>query len=244
MFNELKNGLIQSQILYSDTSVIHGFSTRVHGDMRGVTSRHVVKNLLYASSYRLVAAEQVHGTNVHSVVPKDYGQTVMDVDGLVFDQRASKTHALLVIIAADCVPLLFADSKRGIVGACHAGWKGTVGGIAAKTVHSMEVRGAKAENIRVAIGPHICPSCYDVPEDRAGDFQKAFPQTRVTQLSNRRWHVDLGLSNMLQLQEAGIHERNIDRGDMCTFEQRDTLFSWRRERSKLSGQHMAIIGLR
>lgn len=244
MFVGVKNGLIQSQLLHSDARVMHGFSTRVHGDMRGAASRRDVKNLLHASSYRLVAAEQVHGTKVHNVVPKDYGQTVTDVDGLVFDQRASNARVLLLVIAADCVPLLFADSKHRVVGACHAGWKGTLGGIAAKTVRSMEAHGAKAESIRVAIGPHICPSCYDVPEDRARDFQKAFPRIHVMRSDDGRLHVDLGLSNMLQLQEAGIHERNIDRGDMCTSEQRDALFSWRRERGKLSGQHMAIIGLR
>ena len=84
------------------------------------------------------------------------------------DAMVTDAHGLaLCILTADCVPILFADAKAGIVGAAHAGWKGALHGIAENTVEAMVKQGARAKNIRAAIGPCIGEASYEVgPEYR------------------------------------------------------------------------------
>ncbi len=82
-------------------------------------------------------------------------------DGIV----TNKKNLILTILTADCAPLLFYDSKKMIIGACHAGWKGAISGIIENTIEEMAVLGSKVENIKCAIGPCIGENSYYVRED-------------------------------------------------------------------------------
>ena len=241
MFQEIKPGLLQSSI-FSPDRIMHGFSLRALGDIMAVAARKRVKRLLDADTYRLIAVEQVHSSNVHEAQESDFGKTVMGNDGLVLHQRRLSTRGLVMTIAADCVLVLLADEQKGIVGCFHAGWRGTLEQIAAKTVNLMRADGAQAENIKVAIGPSICPRCYEVSPDHARTFQRMFG-TDVVEKKKSKWYVDLALANAMELKRTGVRSRNIDTCTTCTFEN-PQLFSWRRERPRLSGEHVAMIGFR
>jgi len=109
----------------------------------------------------LQSVYQVHSPNVITLRgPLDERP---EGDAMVTDARG----LALCILTADCVPILFADVKAGLVGAAHAGWKGALHGVTENTVEAMVAQGAKPKNIRAAIGPCIGQASYEVgPEYR------------------------------------------------------------------------------
>lgn len=245
MLKELLPGVYQSELLLKQDRVIHGFSTRVLGDMRKVPPRHVLKAALGLSTYRLVGASQEHKAYVRTVMPQDYGKVVPDVDGLVYRQTQREPRVAVGIISADCVGLLLADQERGVIGAGHAGWQGTRDHIAAVLVESMVKQGARRDHIRVAFGPYIGPCCYNVSDDRVIEFQKNFTSKDVVVHRDGKYFLDLGAANIESLLEAGILPRHIDHHLMCTFDHPDEVYSYRKfGGTKKYGEHMAIIALK
>jgi len=101
---------------------------------------------------------QVHGSEV--VVIDNIITPAPQADGLVTKRK----NIALGILTADCAPILFADKNSGIVGCCHAGWRGAKAGIAEKTLQAMESLGAERKNITAVIGPCIGPNSYEVDE--------------------------------------------------------------------------------
>ncbi len=79
----------------------------------------------------------------------------------------------LGILAADCAPVLFADTTAGVIGAAHAGWKGAFTGVLEATLAAMEKLGAKRANVRAAIGPCIGPKSYEVGPEFEARFRAA-----------------------------------------------------------------------
>lgn len=104
----------------------------------------------------LQSVYQIHSPNV--VTLRGPQEERPEGDAMVTDARG----LALCILTADCVPILFADSKAGIIGAAHAGWKGALHGVAENTVEAMVAQGAKPKNIRAAIGPCIGEASYEV----------------------------------------------------------------------------------
>lgn len=234
-------GVYQSDLL-SRYGVVHGFSSRALGDMRDVEPRKRLKQVLGISSYRLIGAEQVHGSTVHVVTSDDFSKTVAGVDALVFKLDGSKVA--LGIIVADCIPLLFADLQARVIGVAHAGWRGTLTSITTNTVSEMEKLGSRATDILVSMGPHIGMCHYNVLEERAQKFLNNFDNDpKVASYFEGAWHVDIGWANYRQLLDAGVLKEHIDGPPTCTFCQNDTFFSFRKEKSALAGEIMGVIAL-
>jgi YfiH family protein len=183
------------------------FTTRHDGDMRK-------KNMTDA-----IVAEQVHGNTIAVVSLQDVGKVIPNVDGLV-----SRDRVRLVVHVADCVPILAHDIHAHILGAAHAGWRGTLGNIAKNLIASMKALGAEPVNIRVTLGPHIGVCCYDVPRNRAKKFSP-----NVVRFESGAWYIDLGRANYLQCIEAGVVPPHISVSDQCTACNVDTYFSFRKD---------------
>lgn len=243
MLINTKPGLYQSDMFVSQKGVIHGFSSRSLGDMRTVQPRHTLKKLLGIEPYRLISAEQVHGNYVHIATPADFGKKVPGADGLVYRAEKGNAPLALGIITADCVPLLFVDLQARVIGAAHAGWKGTRDQIAANIVRSMVALGAKVDRIHAAFGPYIGPCCYDVPEARVKAFEKRFPVGDTVVSRDSKWYLDLGKANVVTLVAAGISPSHIDNQLFCTFDHADTLYSYRKDSKETYGEQMAVISL-
>ncbi len=244
MLKETVPGVYQSELL-SQQGIQHGFSSRSFGDMRGIEPRHKFKQALGLSSYRLVAAEQIHGDSVHVVTQGDFGKTVPLVDALVFRNHESNVHIALGIIVADCAPMLFADLQARVIGVAHAGWKGTLSGITKNTITEMRKLGSNASDIIVSIGPHIGMCHYDVPEERARKFLEAFGNDpKVASFFENCWHVDIGWANYRQLIGNGIVPEHIDAPPTCTACQIDTYFSFRKDSKETFGEIMGVIGFK
>ena len=164
----------------------HGFSTRIGGvsDLphtaslnltygRGDSDAVVLANLARFAeavgvSGDVVSLPQVHGTAVRIVDEADRGMGYQrPADGTCDGYVTAAPGVALGVKTADCVPILLADEAAGVIGALHAGWRGTVAGIASVGVEKMIELGADPSRIVAAIGPSIGVCCYAVGDDFA-----------------------------------------------------------------------------
>src|SRR5690606_33044091 len=142
-------------------------------------------------------------------------------DALVTD----RTGIALGILVADCAPVLLADPEAGVIGAAHAGWKGAVGGILARTVEAMEALGAGRANIAAAIGPSISPDNYEIGVDMAETILSDFPDAADFILTDG-WpkpHFDVG--GLVRHQAGQLGLRVVEVVGDCTYGHPDLYFS-------------------
>jgi YfiH family protein len=151
------------------------------------------------------------------------------------DGLATGTDGIgLVIRVADCLPVLLADRAAGLVAALHAGWRGLLAGLLPAALAGLRQRGAS--QLRAALGPSICPSCYEVGADLA---RRAASLGHVASLDpNGAARLDLAASVRAQLARAGVEV--VDGWEECTA-QSARLFSWRARRQ--TGRQGAVIAL-
>ncbi len=243
----------------------HGFSTRLGGVSTGI---YQSMNLSFTrgdnpdavrENFRLfcravgvderdvVLSAQTHHTTIYRVGAGDRGKGVIypsgwtDVDGLMTDEK----HVVLCALFADCVPLFFADPVRGCVAVSHAGWKGTVAGIAAKTVRAMcTAYGSRPSDLLVGIGPSIGPCCFEVDFPVARQFSELpfSDTTAVRETENGKAMVDLWEINRRFLLSSGVRDDHIAVTDLCTCCHPDIFWSHRATGGK-RGNLAALISL-
>jgi hypothetical protein len=167
---------ITAGVLEGCSGVRHGFFTRAGGVSEGVfatlnaghgsgdetekvaRNRAIAMDRLGLGPEALATAYQVHGVGV-AVVDRPWRRGAAPrADGLV----TRRAGVALGVLTADCVPLLLADAEAGVVGAAHAGWRGTKAGVIEAVVEAMCRLGAEAQNIAAALGPSIAQGSYEV----------------------------------------------------------------------------------
>jgi purine-nucleoside/S-methyl-5'-thioadenosine phosphorylase / adenosine deaminase len=174
--------------------------------------------------------------------PKPSDNQLLQYDAIVTDRPG----LAIGIKTADCVPILVVDPVRRVIGAIHAGWKGTSLGIAAKAVDALADRYlSKPSDLIVALGPAIGSCCYQVDE---AVFESMKGQSGRDSLfrpcrEKGRWMFDLVLANRLQLEETGVLAGNIFTAGFCTACRGDFFFSHRREKG-VTGRHLNFIMIR
>jgi YfiH family protein len=194
-------------------------------------NRRRVAEALGFEVQQVARLNQIHGVDV--LEARSAG--VQTADALV-----SCTPGLLLAIGtADCYPLLLADEDAGIVGAAHAGWKGTLGQIGARTVEAMTRLGATPGNIRAAVGPGICGARYRVSGDVAEQFRAAGMADAVIAVDGGE-HLDLAQANRAGLLAAGLLPEHIWVSGRCSTE--NDFYSYRRDSGR-TGRMWAVIGL-
>ncbi len=181
----------------------------------------------FAPGAALADMSQVHG---HAVA--EAGGSRPECDALVTD----RPDVVLLVRVADCVPVLLADPRARVVGAAHAGRQGVLEDVVPACVARMRDLGA--ERIEAWIGPHICGSCYEVPEDLQRQVVGHEPATR----SATSWGtpaLDLGAGVRAQLGRSGVEVHDVAR---CTLESAD-LYSHRRDGAG-AGRLAGVIRMR
>ncbi len=169
---------------------------------------------------RVVWMNQVHGVNVETVdAPRD--RPLDATDALV----TGTPRLALAVITADCVPVLLADARAGVIGAAHAGRVGAADGIVLRTVQAMLDAGAHAGDISVLLGPAVSGPNYEVPEQMAAEVEALLPGSRTT-TPNGTPALDLRAGIARQLAGLGITAVDVD--PRCTVDDR-ALFSHRRD---------------
>ena len=259
---QTKNGVT---FLTADTlsGVCHGFSTRPGGvspapwdslDLgvgRGDDMENVRENYrrfcaaVGTDPNRVVLSKQIHEDVVRHVTEADAGKGLWrerdysSVDAMVTDVP----HLPLVVFSADCNMILLYDPVRRAIGACHAGWRGTALGIAARTVAEMvRLFGCDRGNLRAAIGPAIGPCCFETDADVPDALRAALGEDASPYITwnGRKYHIDLKAVNALWLQKAGVTAIDICRH--CTACRPDLYWSHRKQGSA-RGSQIAMISL-
>jgi len=169
---------------------------------------------------RVIWMNQVHGDRV-TVVDGPRDAPVDDTDAMV----TTTPRLALAVVTADCVPVLLADARAGVVGAIHAGRVGAQRGVVARAVEAMLEAGALAEDVSALLGPAVSGPNYEVPDAMAAEVEAALPGSRTTSVRGTA-ALDLRAGIAHQLRDLGIEA--IDSDPRCTVADR-TLFSHRRD---------------
>jgi YfiH family protein len=195
----------------------------------------------------LVLSHQVHGTDIRRVGIEDRGKgitrvsDIKNVDGLI----TKDSGVALTTFHADCVPLFFLDPVRRCIGLAHAGWRGTVAGIAKEAVDNMTDQfGTEPDKLLVGIGPSICKDCYEVDAPVISQLRARLSSwDHVTVYKGLdKYLVDLKQVNKMILLEAGVTEQNITISELCTRCRDDLFYSYRRQGANF-GSLAAIMEL-
>lgn len=223
---------------------IHGFSMRHGGVSEGAfrslnlgggdddpknisRNRQMALETLNLSLENLCYLKQVHGNTVCTAAP---GQ--QEGDALV----SAEKNLVLAISVADCYPILFYDEIHKVIGAAHAGWRGTCAKVVETTINAMLALGAKTENIKVALGQGISQKNFEVGDEVIAAFgENGFPPTCW-----KKNKLDLVKSNLFVLLQNNIPKKNIWAMNRCTFE--DDFFSYRRDKGT-TGRMWGIIAM-
>lgn len=218
----------------------HAFSTRLGGVSRGSCASmsfgfslgddpEAVKEnykifcgTFGADCSKAVLSQQTHTANLRVVTKDDVGKGIFkerdyaDIDGLVTNEPG----LVLVTQYADCTPLAFYDPVKRVVATSHAGWRGTVQEIAARTVELMASRfGCDPGDILCGIGPNIGKCCYEVDDPVINEINKLTYLDRdacYTPKGGGKYMLDLREVNRQILVNSGIRPEHIDVADLCT----------------------------
>lgn len=227
--------VMQSTALEKIPGVRHAFFTRQGGASKGIydslnlglgskddagdvlTNRRRVAKHMGVDLPSLMGVYQIH--SAHCVVAHKPGQPRLEADAMVTD----KPGLALTILTADCAPVLFADAEARVIGACHAGWKGALGGVVEATVAAMKKLGADPKRITAAIGPCIAVASYEVGADFMAPFLKEHPGSAVCfspGMSPDKRQFDLPAYVLTRLQRAGVGYAQWVGEDTCADETR------------------------
>lgn len=254
----VKQGTLE-YLVADGLSVPHCFTTRLGGVSTGhvasmnlsirrdadpenvVKNFHILADALGCDPQKLVLTNQIHSDIVWPVTADDHrGFNTHDYpecDALITNEPGTA----LCVFTADCTPVLLYDPVTGAVGAAHAGWRGTVSKIAAKTALEMvRLFGCNPEDLRAAIGPNIGFCCFETDRDVPDAILSAYGEAAAPFISQRgeKYFLDLKQINAISLQEIGVN--HIELSNACTACESDRFWSHRVTRG-LRGSQGAII---
>jgi polyphenol oxidase len=168
-------------------------------------------------------ARQVHGADV---VRASTGGFAGTADVIVTTARA----LAVAISTADCLALLLYDPEGGVLAMAHAGWRGTVKGIAGVAVRALSDAGGSPAQTHAVISPSIGPCCYEVDRIVVDPLRAAFAvgDDWLAARSGDKWMLDLWAANEAQLAAAGVAPSRIHNPRLCTACRPGLFFSYRR----------------
>lgn len=160
-------------------------------------------------------------------------------DGLITDKKI-----FLGVYTADCLPILFFDTKHKTIAAVHAGWRGLLNGIIINTIEYMSRMGSGKKRIIVAVGPHIRKCCYEISEELSDKFFAKYKylnkKARSKIKNSSHEYFSLTEVALSQLKYAGIPSENIDPLNVCTY-CNTKFYSYRRDHN--NNRMLNTIGL-
>lgn len=177
----------------------------------------------------LITITQPHGSRIVSIGELLDSQDEAEADGVFIEKHG---HPVMLMFA-DCVPLILADIDKRHLVSIHAGWKGTAGGIAGYALARLLENGSRIGDIRAYFGPAIRGCCYEVHEETGHELglNGSFPQ-----------QTDLIKLNSFQLTQAGINNEHIHDCRLCTACDDERFFSYRRD-GKNTGRQASVAAI-
>ncbi len=211
--------------LKADPGLIHFITTKEDGNISASARRLKITEKLQIAPTTLITAKQIHGD--HIAIVEAESEPIPETDAMLTNHPG----LALMVLTADCVPILLYDPRKKVVGAVHAGWRGTVKQIVLKTIQKMQADfGTNPAEVLAATGPSVGPNCYAVGEEviAAVKSQLNRPETLLLQHGGQTYF-DLWEANRFQLLEAGLKTANLESAKLCTHCETDRFFSVRRD---------------
>jgi polyphenol oxidase len=184
-------------------------------DKAVLENRRRLAEALGAEPGDFVFCNQAHGRAVRVVSPDDRGRGSLSLADAIGDTDALVTAEpgiVLVVMVADCVPIVLYDPAAHVLACVHAGWRGTVAGVSEAAVAEMRALGASPENVIAGLGPAISPDRYQVGDDvvRAAKEGLGSAADEVIRPDGTgRWLFDLWTANRIVLREAGLRDEHV-----------------------------------
>jgi YfiH family protein len=194
-------------------------------------NRAALAGVVGVDGSHVVTMAPVHGNEVGQV-DGPTAEPVPEVDALV----TTVTGVALLVLAADCVPVILGDSSAGVVAVVHAGWRGVGSDVVGTTLESMSDLGARLDRVRAVVGPAICGRCYAVPRDRFDEVVAVAPDAAAVAAGGRPG-LDLRAAVVSRLRRAGV---TLQLHGGCT-QETPSLFSFRRD--GVTGRHGGVVTL-
>ncbi len=257
---------LQAPLLAESGLVDHAFSTRLGGCSTGklatlntafhtgdkaenaLENRRRFFDLFDYDHREIVSSIQVHGTGLTLFNHSNSGEGALPgsarqkCDALV----ATEAGLPLTAYSADCLLIYFVSLHKPLVALAHAGWRGTLGGIASKMVRYLdELFGISPNLLLVSLSPAVCRNCYLVGSEVAGQFKHAGwnDPTYLESVEEESWKLDLEAINAAQLIQAGVNQENLARNSLCTACNADLFYSYRRDKG-ITGRMIGFIAIK
>lgn len=266
---EEKNGIgYYSVPSFDDEKVLNCFSTRKGGVSKppydelnlsltrpysysdeALANYDLLAKALNISLSQMVVVNYSHGDGIQIVSEENGG------NGILFPNRlppcdaliTNKKNVALATIHADCSSYLIFDAKNQVIAACHAGWKGTLLRIGAKTIKRMsEEFGTLPSDCIVGIGPNISLKRFEVDQPVADMFKEEYPNIYdaiMYRPVDNKYLIDLTKCAIAQFTDIGVGQKKITVSGLCTYEDKDHFYSYRRD-GQQSGAMVSIILMR
>jgi YfiH family protein len=210
---------------------------------RALANRRRVATVLGLAGVPWAIARQVHSARVLPVEdarslgqgPPEAKPPVGEGDGLV----TAAPGVVLVVLTADCAPVLLADPAAGVVGAVHAGWRGLAAGVVEEGVAALAALGADPAATVGLVGPAVGGCCYEVGADVRAAVGDRYPAALATTRDGRP-SLDPAAAAAAALAAAGLGEVRV--AGECTHDLAERFFSHRRDRG-VTGRQAGLVAL-
>ncbi len=192
----------------------------------GFFSTKILKKTLWHSFPQVFFPKQLHSTKIIWLNEK------RDSFSLEGDGVLTLNLSLTIgVQTADCLPILIGHKKKEILGAIHAGWRGTLQGILAQALQKILTLGFSPEDLLIAIGPHIQSSCYEVGEEVIDQLDPSLRKPPFLVKRYNHFYLNLSEINLYQARFLGIPKDNLWISSECTHCLREKYHSYRREKN-------------
>ena len=241
--------ILKPHIFNNYPEIIFGFSTKISkdaippyyfnlsysvGDEKSAVdkNRKIFFEAIGLSVENVGYQRQIHSDIVQAIgCGGDNGAS----DALITDNK----NLGLAIAVADCTPIFLYDKKNKVIAAVHSGWQGTESKILFKTLLMLQKDySSKPENIIAYIGPSISQANYEVGSEVAEKFDQTFVKP-----NGEKYLLDISGINYKALLDFGIPKNQIQKSELCTYEFKSLLHSYRKD-GVVSGRSLGVIALK
>jgi len=238
--------IIQSKLLNHNCELLYGFTNKDDGnlafhvgdDKKSVLLNHqAVADRLSYNRETLVHMKQIHGADVKVITSSDNFEHPPSCDGIITDRKDTP----LMVMVADCAPMLFFDRKKGVIAAVHAGRAGAFKNIINSTLEAFtDDFGSSLKDIHVTVGANIKSCCYEVGAE-IYEEANSLSLEYALQKRGKKYRLDVNTILKKQLFAAGLRETQFEFSETCTACDTEHYYSYRAEGT--TGRFAGIIML-
>ena len=242
---------IKSKILSQHTNIIHAYTTRktkdsiygnnlayhVNDDKKNVQKNHELcsKSLKYPLN-RLIHMNQVHSDKIVTIKKEHDFHNIPTCDAVITKEK----NIPLMVMVADCIPVLMYDPVHKVIAAVHAGRAGAFQKIVTKTIKKMNKEyQTRVEDLLIVLGPSIHQCCYEVGKEIKEEAKKLGVDYAIAKKDNT-YYLDLISIIEKDLKKMGCKQEKIEISEYCTACNTEHFFSYRAEQNKC-GRFAGVI---